>query len=144
MNARRFLLLFVAGVLFGVGLAVSGMTDPTRVVGFLDVAGDWDYSLMFVMGGAVTTLALSLLAWRKWVGAKGWFGVTLPPRCNDPVDRRLIGGAAIFGIGWGLGGFCPGPAIANLTTLRLDVLIFVSAMAVGVVLARVIARVDSR
>ena len=141
MNARN-LLLFAAGLLFGVGLAISGMTDPQRVVGFLDIAGNWDYSLAFVMGGAVTTLGLSLIAWRKFVGDTGWFGTRLPARDPDPIDRRLVFGAAIFGAGWGLGGFCPGPAIANLAALRLDALLFVAAMAVGMILARVVARAD--
>ncbi|MBC7365227.1 MAG: YeeE/YedE family protein [Undibacterium sp.] len=138
----RNLVLFAAGILFGLGLAVSGMTDPARVTGFLDVTGNWDSSLIFVMGGAVATLGLGLLAWRKWVGAAGWFGTKLPPRDTDPVDRRLVPGAAIFGVGWGLGGFCPGPAIANLAALRLDALWFVAAMAVGMLLARVLVRAD--
>jgi uncharacterized protein len=141
MNPRG-LLIFFAGLLFGGGLAVSGMTDPARIIGFLDVTGKWDPSLLGVMGGAVGTLGLSLLAYRKWVGPQGWFGTTLPAQNKDPVDRRLVIGSAIFGVGWGLGGFCPGPGIANLAALRLDAVVFVVAMAVGVVLARVLAKVD--
>ena len=141
MNGRG-LLIFFAGLLFGVGLAVSGMTDPARVVGFLDVTGNWDSSLIAVMGGAVGTLSLSLLAWRKWKGSEGWFGATLPARDDDPIDRRLVAGAAIFGAGWGLSGFCPGPGIAGLAALRVDAAILVGAMAVGMLLARVLARAD--
>lgn len=136
MNTR-LLLLFAAGVLFGVGLAVSGMTDPARVIGFLDVAGDWDPALLFVMGGAVTTFGLGLALWRKRTGGRGWFGTTLPARDCDPIDRRLVLGAAIFGVGWGLVGFCPGPALANLGAWRMEALVFVPAMAIGMLLARV-------
>ena len=140
---RRNLVLFVSGVLFGVGLAVSGMTDPGRVVGFLDVTGSWDPSLIFVMGGAVATLGLGLLAWRRLAGGSGWFGTTLPARDTAPVDRRLVLGALVFGVGWGLGGYCPGPAIANLSAWRLDALVFVPAMAAGMGLARSLAGADA-
>ena len=132
----RFLTLFVAGALFGAGLALSGMNDPTRVVGFLDVTGTWDPSLVFVMGGAVTTFGLGLIVWRKRTGGRGWFGTMLPGRDHEPVDRRLVVGALIFGIGWGFGGFCPGPGFANLAALRTEALVFVPAMAVGMLLAR--------
>lgn len=140
---RRNLVIFTAGILFGLGLAVSGMTDPGRVVGFLDVTGAWDPSLVFVMGGAVGTLGLSLLAWRRLVGGKGWFGTTLPRRDTDPIDRRLVIGALLFGVGWGLGGYCPGPGIAGLAGLRLESLVFVPAMAAGMWLARVVGGADA-
>lgn len=136
MNARA-LTLFAAGLLFGVGLAISGMTDPLRVIGFLDVWGDWDATLLFVMGGAVGTYGLGMAVWRKRQGGAGWFGTTLPQCETAPITRRLVIGAAIFGIGWGLGGFCPGPAIANLAALRSEALVFVPAMIVGMWLARV-------
>jgi uncharacterized protein len=142
MKPPQIAVVAVAGGLFGAGLAVSGMTDPARVVGFLDVAGAWDHSLAFVMGGAVGTLGLGVLAWRRWVGNAGWFGTTLPPRDTAPVDQRLIAGSALFGIGWGLGGYCPGPAIANLAALRVESLVVVIAMAVGMWLARVLAGAD--
>jgi uncharacterized membrane protein YedE/YeeE len=131
----RLLIIFGAGVLFGVGLAVSGMCDPTRVVGFLDVTGDWDPSLAFVMGGALATFGAGVAAWRRHRGGRGWYGTQLPARNTDPVDRRLVLGALVFGIGWGIGGFCPGPAIANLAAWRFDALIFVPAMAVGMLVA---------
>lgn len=135
MNGR-LLTLFGAGALFGCGLAVSGMTDPTRVIAFLDVTGAWDASLMFVMAGAVATFGLGLLAWRKRAGGAGWFGAKLPTCGTDPISRRLMAGALVFGIGWGLGGFCPGPALANLAGWRVESLAFVPAMAVGMLLAR--------
>ncbi|HEX2853085.1 MAG TPA: DUF6691 family protein [Opitutaceae bacterium] len=138
----RFLLLFAAGAIFGFGLALSGMTDPGRVVGFLDVAGAWDPALLFVMGGAVSTIGLGVVIWRKLRGNAGWFGTKLPAREEDPIDRRLVLGSLVFGIGWGISGFCPGPAIANLASWRTEALIFVPAMAVGMLLARVGFKAD--
>lgn len=132
----RVLLLFGAGVLFGFGLALSGMTNPLRVIGFLDVAGDWDASLLFVMAGAVITFGGGMLVARKRHAGRGWFGTMLPRRDRDPVDRRLVIGAAIFGLGWGLSGFCPGPALANLAAWRTEALVFVPAMAAGMLIAR--------
>lgn len=135
MSARLIICLF-AGALFGFGLALSGMTDPGRVIGFLDLTGDWDPSLAFVMGGAVTTFGLGMWAWRWRTGGSGWFASRLPTRDNDPADRRLVIGSLVFGIGWGLAGFCPGPAIANLAAMRTEVFAFIPAMAVGMLLAR--------
>jgi uncharacterized membrane protein YedE/YeeE len=131
-------LLFAAGVLFGAGLALSGMTNPGRVIGFLDITGHWDPSLAFVMGGALTTFAVGTAVWRKGRGAKGLFDDVLPTRDTvGTIDRRIVIGSLIFGIGWGISGFCPGPAIANLAALRPGALAFVPAMAVGALLARV-------
>lgn len=141
MNTR-LMAVFAAGALFGVGLALSGMTDPARVLGFLDVAGRWDPTLLFVMGGAVATFGLGLAVTRRLRSGRGWFGTTLPERDRDPIDRRLAVGAAIFGGGWALAGFCPGPALANLAALRTEALVFVPAMAVGMLLARATFRVD--
>jgi uncharacterized membrane protein YedE/YeeE len=140
--SRQLVCVFVAGVLFGAGLAISGMTDPSRVIGFLDVAGDWDYSLAFVMGGAVGTFGTGLLIWRKVAHGRGWFETTLPVRDPSPIDRSLVVGAVIFGVGWGLGGFCPGPAIANLGALRTEAVVFVPMMALGMILARLCFGVD--
>jgi uncharacterized protein len=139
---RRLLILFGAGAMFGFGLALSGMTDPGRVIGFLDVTGAWDPALLFVMGGAVTTFGLGLILWRKRRGSVGWFGVKLPSRDTDPIDRRIVIGSFIFGIGWGLSGFCPGPALANLAGLRPAGLVFVPAMAVGMLIARALFKAD--
>jgi len=136
MKTKSFV-LFVAGILFGSGLALSGMTDPARVIGFLDVTGKWDPSLAFVMGGALTVFGLGIGIWRFKKCALGWFGTTLPDLSSGPIDVRLIVGALIFGIGWGVGGFCPGPAIANLGALRIDAVIFLVAMGIGAVFARV-------
>jgi len=113
------------------------MTDPGRVVGFLDVTGAWDPSLAFVMGGALAVFGVGALAWRKLHGAKGLYGSTVPTRSTEPIDARLIIGALVFGVGWGISGFCPGPAIANLAWARTDALVFVPAMAVGAILARI-------
>jgi uncharacterized membrane protein YedE/YeeE len=135
MNARNLLVLF-AGVLFGLGLAISGMTDPGRVIGFLDITGRWDPALAFVMGGAVGTFGLGILLWRKRTAGRGWFGTTLPCADRSRLDRTLLIGAGVFGIGWGLSGFCPGPAVANLGALRVEALVFVPAMAVGMLIAR--------
>jgi uncharacterized membrane protein YedE/YeeE len=140
---RRHSILFLAGLLFGFGLAVSGMTDPGRVIGFLDVAGKWDPSLAFVMGGAVVTVGVGLLVLRPLTGGKGWFGTMLPVRDTGPIDRRLVVGALVFGVGWGLGGFCPGPAVASLAAGRTAAFVFVPAMAVGMGLARALAKTDS-
>ena len=132
MKAGRFFLFVVAGGLFGAGLAVSGMTDPGRVIGFLDVFGAWDPSRVFVMVGAVGIYGLGLLCLRRVHIRR----VTLPSASSSPIDRRLVIGAAIFGVGWGLSGFCPGPALANLGALRAEALVFVPAMAVGMFAAQ--------
>jgi len=132
MKAGRLLLFLFAGSLFGAGLAVSGMADPARVIGFLDVFGAWDPSLLFVMAGAVTVYGLGMLLLRR----VHYKSVKLPPRSPSLIDRQLIIGAAIFGVGWGLGGFCPGPALANLGALRSEALLFVPAMAIGAVVAQ--------
>jgi uncharacterized protein len=111
----RMIVALLAGMLFGVGLAVSGMVNPAKVVGFLDVAGgEWDPTLIFVMGGAllVTILAFRMILKRaRPILADGF---ALPSK--SAVDRRVLGGAALFGVGWGLSGFCPGPAVAAMVT----------------------------
>ena len=132
MKAGKLFLFLVAGGLFGSGLAVSGMTDPARVIGFLDVFGAWDPALLFVMAGAVGVYGLGMLVLRRF----GSQSLKLPSAASSPIDRRLVIGAAIFGVGWGLGGFCPGPALANLGALRAEALLFVPAMAIGMVLAQ--------
>jgi uncharacterized membrane protein YedE/YeeE len=130
MKAGKLFLILVAGGLFGSGLAISGMTDPARVIGFLDVFGAWDPALLFVMAGAVGVYGLGMLILRRFGSAK------LSSTGSSPIDRRLVIGAAIFGLGWGLGGFCPGPAIANLGALRVEALLFVPAMAIGMLVAQ--------
>ncbi len=125
----RMLVNLFAGVLFGLGLAVSGMVDPQKVIGFLDVAGDWDPTLAFVMGGAllVTIPAFRLIFKRpRPVLAENF---ELPAKKD--VDKRLLGGSALFGVGWGLSGFCPGPAVTALATGITPVFAFVVAMIAG-------------
>ena len=130
MKAGKLVLFLAAGGLFGTGLAVSGMTDPARVIGFLDVFGAWDPALLFVMAGAVGVYGLGMVILRRFDGLK------LPSAGSSPIDYRLVIGSAIFGAGWGLGGFCPGPALANLGALRIEALLFVPAMATGMLLAQ--------
>jgi uncharacterized protein len=132
MKAGKMILFFVAGGLFGTGLAVSGMTDPARVIGFLDLFGAWDPALLFVMAGAVGVYGLGILMLRRVKNRD----LKLPSPTSSPIDRQLIVGSAIFGVGWGLGGFCPGPALANLGALRVEALLFVPAMAIGMFLAQ--------
>ncbi|QIN81797.1 YeeE/YedE family protein [Rubrobacter tropicus] len=122
----------VSGAIFGLGLAVSGMMNPAKVIGFLDVAGDWDPTLAFVMGGAllVTVPAFRLILGRGRPVFDRSFA--LPDR--TAVDGRLISGAALFGVGWGMVGFCPGPAVAALATGLTPVLVFVAAMVAGMAL----------
>lgn len=124
--------VFLAGLLFAVGLAISGMTQPSKVVGFLDFFGNWDPSLAFVMGGAVT---INTLFWRMFHKRKHPLLAQKfhLPECTQ-IDRPLVLGAAIFGIGWGLGGYCPGPGIASMASLQAPALVFVAAMAVGMYL----------
>jgi uncharacterized membrane protein YedE/YeeE len=123
----------LSGLLFGAGLALSGMTNPVRVQGFLDVAGRWDPTLAFVMGGALGVTILGPFALRR-VKALASAAVSTGPQA--PVDAPLVVGSAIFGIGWGAAGFCPGPSVANLATGDLRVVLFVAAMAGGVLLHR--------
>jgi len=111
---------FLAGLIFAIGLAVSQMTNPAKIHGFLDLAGVWDPSLLMVMGGAVGVYAV---LFRR-------SGFSLAQKTK--LDAPLLIGSAIFGIGWGLGGFCPGPAIANLSTLYPQVLLFTAGMLAGI------------
>jgi hypothetical protein len=117
------------GVLFGVGLLISGMTDPARVLGFLDVSGAWNPALAFVMGGAVVVaLPAFAIARRKGVSALGG-QIALPDRFR--IDGRLVAGAAIFGLGWGLSGICPGPGIVLLGQDLTKAGVFVAALIIG-------------
>lgn len=123
----------LSGTVFGFGLALSGMIDPARVLGFLDVAsGHWDPSLMFVLGGAVPVAALGVAIQRKLSHPAFDTGFHLPGA--KAVDRRLVLGSGLFGIGWGLAGLCPGPALAALGSGLAPVLLFVGAMAAGMIL----------
>ena len=131
------LINFVIGLIFGLGLVVSGMSNPAKVLNFLDLAGSWDPSLAFVMGGAVivTFIGYRIVLQRKAPIFDTKFHV--PTRTD--VDTRLIVGPALFGIGWGLGGFCPGPALTAIGLGAPGTLIFVRAMLVGMWVARLMA-----
>jgi len=128
--------VFLAGLLFGLGLTVSAMVNPAKVVGFLDLFGNWDPSLALVMAGglAVTIPAFQLILKRDKPLLESRFFL---PTSND-IDRRLIGGAVLFGTGWGLAGLCPGPALTSLVTLNGSVWLFVLAMIGGMVFHRTV------
>ncbi len=116
----------VAGLLFGAGLAVSGMTLPSKVMGFLDFTGAWDPTLIFVMGGAIAVHATLYWAFRKRPSPLFAERFQLPTRRD--IEPKLIAGAALFGLGWGLGGYCPGPAVVLLPSGGVEVVAFVIAM----------------
>lgn len=122
----------LAGLVFGCGLLLSGMTDPSRVLAFLDLAGAWNPSLLLVMGAALAVAlpAFAIAARRRTALLGG--PMQLPPPM--PVDRRLVLGAVTFGIGWGIAGFCPGPALASLVSGSVQPLIFTAAMVAGMAL----------
>ena len=130
----KTLMGYLAGLLFGLGLAIGGMTDPTRVLNFLDVFGDWDPTLMFVLGGAVTTTFIGyrlVLSRSQPLFAKAFL---LPTRRD--VDVKLMSGAALFGIGWGLSGYCPGPAFASFAGLTTPLMAMLVSMIGGWWLAK--------
>ena len=131
---RRRAPALVAGGLFGAGLLLSGMTRPAKVIAFLDVGGAWDPSLAFVMIGAIGVFALAYRAIVARGRAIGGGRLHLPPRAR--IDRALVGGAAVFGVGWGLGGYCPGPAIVSAAAGAAPAIVFVAAMVLGMLLAR--------
>lgn len=122
----------LSGLVFGLGLILSGMGNPAKVQNFLDIGGTWDPSLGLVMGGAI---AVGLLAF-TWAKHRktSVLGEPMQLPTSTAVDRKLLTGAALFGAGWGLAGFCPGPAVMNLATLRVEVWLFVAAMLAGMVL----------
>jgi uncharacterized membrane protein YedE/YeeE len=134
MNAHgaRILVALVAGLTFGFGLALSGMLDPMRIQGFLDIFGDWDPSLMFVLGGAVSVAFVGVRIMRRMQRPAFDSSFQLPTA--TAVDSRLILGAVLFGAGWGLGGFCPGPAVASLSLGLWQTWLFVAAMLAGITL----------
>ncbi|WP_201281759.1 DUF6691 family protein [Methylosinus sp. Ce-a6] len=125
---------FAIGLLFGLGLCVSGMILPSKVKGFLDIAGNWDPSLAFVMGGAI---GVGLIAFRFARGSpRALLGEAMRLPTNDRIDAPLLIGSSIFGIGWGLAGVCPGPAIVDLAFLDPQIVVFILAMLAGMALER--------
>jgi uncharacterized membrane protein YedE/YeeE len=134
----RVLAGLLCGLVFGVGLVVSGMADPAKVLNFLELAGSWDPSLLFVMAAAVAVTFFGYrLARRR---GQPLFGAQLDFSTRRAIDPRLAGGAAIFGLGWGLSGFCPGPAFTAVTSGAAGSLAFIPAMLVGMWLARMMPR----
>ena len=131
----------MAGLLFGIGLIVSGMTDPAKVIGFLDLAGNWDPSLAFVMGGAILIGAFAFGVARKRERSLLGAPMRLPTATN--IDRRLVLGSLAFGAGWGLAGYCPGPALASLASGGGKPMIFTLAMLAGMALFEVLDRASS-
>ena len=132
----RNLFAALSGGLFGLGLMISGMTDTRKVQGWLDIFGDWDPTLAFVMGGAVIVMALAWLLRNRMAAPVFGEKFSLPDRSD--IDPRLIIGSALFGIGWGIAGLCPGPAVASLALAPMDVLPFVLAMLAGMGVHRVL------
>ncbi|MEO1205093.1 MAG: DUF6691 family protein [Pseudomonadota bacterium] len=126
----------LTGLIFGAGIAISGMMDPAKVLNFFDVAGTWDPSLAFVMGGAlIVTFIGYRLAWRRKAPL---FAERFQVPTSKVIDTNLIGGSALFGIGWGIAGFCPGAAIPALGTGRWEVALFLVAVVAGFVLRRLL------
>lgn len=131
-------LALLAGAVFGIGLILSGMADPAKVLGFLDVAGRWDPSLAFVMGGAILVgaFAFTFAGKRK----QSLLGLEMRIPTATQVDRRLVGGSLLFGIGWGTAGFCPGPALVALGMGEHKAMVFVLAMLAGMGLFELLER----
>lgn len=126
---KRGLVALGSGLLFGVGLLLSGMTDPKNVIGFLDLLGDWNPRLAFVMAGAVGVHA-PIVAWVRRRGTPLLAARLLIPTRRD-IDAALVGGSALFGVGWGISGYCPGPVLVSLPSAQVGVVVFVAALIVG-------------
>ena len=145
--SAKFAASFAAGLLFGLGLTVSQMINPSKVIGFLDFAGNWDPTLAFVMGGALVAAYPGTALARRWRRSAQAAGQSEPksflgqrfqiPNRSD-IDFALIGGSALFGVGWGLSGLCPGPALAALSTGLAPIVVFVVAMLAGMAIHRLL------
>lgn len=139
----RMISAFTVGLIFGLGIAVSGMINPAKVLNFFDVAGHWDPSLIFVMGGALITTFIGYRVVLRRPAPLIEERFQLPT--NIAIDARLIGGSAVFGLGWGIAGFCPGAALPALATGKVEVLAFVGALLAGIWVARrILARQAGR
>lgn len=129
---------FLVGLIFGLGLLISGMTDPAKVIGFLDLSGAWDPSLAFVMGGAIAVgLVAFAVASRR---TADFFGGVINWPTATAIDKRLVTGSLLFGVGWGLAGFCPGPALVSLAAGVPKALLFVATMLVGMAIFDLVER----
>lgn len=129
---------FVIGLVFGLGLILSGMSNPAKVTGFLDLAGNWDPSLAFVMGGAVLVAFVAFRLAKQRTQA--FFGDALKLPTASQIDRRLVAGSLLFGAGWGLAGFCPGPALVSVGAGYTQAIIFVAAMLAGMLVFELLNR----
>ena len=129
---------FLVGLLFGIGLILAGMTDPSKVIGFLDLAGAWDPSLALVMGGAILVGVFAFTAARR--RSTSFFGGAMQLPTTRDIDVRLIGGSVLFGAGWGLAGFCPGPAIVSVGAGQPKAVVFTLAMLLGMVVFEIFER----
>lgn len=130
----RLVLTYLIGLIFGVGISISGMANPAKVLNFFDISGTWDPSLVFVMGGAVVVafFGYKIVLSRPTPVLDAKFHLPDNPR----IDARLLGGSALFGIGWGIAGFCPGGALPALGTGQIDVFVFVAALVAGIFAAK--------
>ncbi len=133
-----YLTEFLAGLLFGLGLILSGMTDPGKVLGFLDLFGLWDPSLALVMGGAILVGLVAFTLAKK--RSQSILGSAMQLPTNQQIDQRLVLGSLLFGAGWGLAGFCPGPALVSMASGESKALIFVLAMIAGMVIYELLNR----
>lgn len=141
-SPMRYLSALVCGLLFGLGLILSGMTNPAKVTGFLDIAGSWDPSLGMVMGGAILVglLSFPFAKFRR----HSVLGEPMQIPTSTHIDGRLVGGGLLFGIGWGLAGYCPGPALASVASAERGPIIFVLAMLAGMGAFELIERLRER
>ena len=138
MSARLIVVSFLVGLLFALGLGISGMTDAGKVIGFLDLSGDWDPSLAFVMVGAI---AVHMVFYRFVLRReRPLFSSAFYVPSRQDIDARLIAGAALFGVGWGLGGYCPGPGLVSSVSLVTEAVVFVVAMLGGMVSFHLVGR----
>ena len=136
------MIAFLSGLVFAIGLGISGMTDPAKVKSFLDVTGAWDPSLAFVMVGAIAVhVVFAQIARRR---AKPMFAEAFLLPVKTRIDARLVGGSALFGFGWGAAGFCPGPALVVLVGLSPAAVVFVAAMLLGIALVEWAPRLNGR
>lgn len=138
MNLVSLFVALLSGVLFGAGMNISGMVDPANIFAFLDITGDWDPSLAFVMGGALLVFTpfyhFIIKSRSKTVDGNA---ISLPT--NTKIDRKLILGASIFGLGWGIGGICPGPAVASLGEGSITIISFIVSMLIGMKLVTLVS-----
>jgi len=129
----NYIVSLTCGLIFGLGLTISEMVNPQKVLNFLDIAGNWDPSLAFVMGGGLLVFGLGYLFLIK-PRDKAIDGTEIPPVSSAPIDNKLLTGSILFGIGWGISGVCPGPAIANTTSFQPMMLGFIGVMILGLMI----------